>query len=145
MKNELQKLFSLLVCYRHNIHMLHWKVSGHSFMCLHKVLDYYVDKFNSFIDDIAELMLSTGINPLTLQECLELISNNDEHHLLIESTENYDANKVYDALLYMISDLFTVYNKVSEECIYSECNSKLDEHKYWLRIEWKYKIERVMK
>lgn len=143
---KLKVLFAALVAYRHNIHMLHWKVVGPDFDCVHKLLDQYVGQFNTFIDEIAEMILSMGNNPLTIQECMELLDQCDSHVLIIESTEDYDTEKVYKALEIMFNDLYTLYNDISNDCDCSECNSKFDEHKYWLRVESKYKnVKRMRK
>lgn len=139
MIEKMRLLFAVLICYRHNLHMLHWKVTGMSFDKAHKVLDEYVEQFNTFIDEIGEMLLSMGNNPLTLQESITLLTNLDSHILVVESHENYNCEEVFKAVDIMFEDLYTMYTNISEDCDYSDCASKLDEHKYWLRIEGKYK------
>lgn len=136
---KLQLLFAILLFYRHNLHMLHWKVVGKTFDDTHKILDDYVSQFNTFIDEIAEILLSMGNNPLTLQEAFSLLENLDTHILIVESTENYKCKEVFNAIDIMFNDLYKVYTQVSEECEYSDIKSKFDEHQYWLRIEAMYK------
>ena len=139
MIEKMKLLFAVVLAYRHNLHMLHWKVVGCDFDTIHKLLDDYVDKFNTFVDEIAEMLLSIGHNPLTLQEAITLLSDLNTHILVIESQEDYESDKVFKALDIMFNDLYTMYTDISNECEYSECVSKFDEHKYWLRVEGKYK------
>lgn len=145
MVQKLQTLFSVLVCYRHNLHMLHWKVVGHHFEGAHTLLDSYVSKFNTFIDEIGEMILSMDGNPLTLQECIDIVTQLDQHILIIESGEDYDSTRVYNALDIMFTDLYNLYTEISKDCEFTDCTSVLDEHKYWLRIEGKYKNKKRMK
>ena len=139
MIERLQVLFSVVMCYRHNIHMLHWKVAGKDFDTTHKILDNYVSKFNLFVDEIAEMLLSIGGNPLTIQECMNVLVPSDKHILLIESKANYTSDEAYKALDIMFNDLYNIYSEITSTCEYTDCASKLDEHKYWLRVEGLYK------
>ena len=139
MIEKMQLLFAVLLAYRHNLHMLHWKVVGKSFDKVHIILDDYVSQFNTFIDEIAEILLSMGNNPLTLQEAISLLDGLDRHILMVESHEDYECKEVFKAVDIMFTDLYTMYTEISKECEYSECVSTFDEHKYWLRIEGKYK------
>ena len=139
MIEKMKLLFAVLLCYRHNLHMLHWKVVGMSFDKAHKVLDEYVSQFNTFIDEIAEMLLSMGHSPLTLQEAISLLTNLDSHILIVESDEDYKCKEVFKAVDIMFNDLYIMYTDISKECDYGDCVSKLDEHKYWLRIEGMYK------
>ena len=145
MTDKLKFLFALLVAYRHNIHMLHWKVVGEHFDCVHKLMDKYVDKFNGFIDDIGEMLLSLEQDPLTLQECMELLSNHESDFLVIESTRDYEGEDVFKAIQIMFNDLYVMYTSITSECELGDCVSKLDEHKYWLRVECYYKNMKRMK
>ena len=148
MVEKLQKLFAMSVCYRHNLHMLHWKVKGPEFDCVHKLLDDYVGKFNEFIDEIAEMLLSFDSYPLTLQECLDLLSKDSDDVLVVESDEDYDSEEVFKAIGIMFDGLYNLYTEIRQDKStdeYSECGGKLDEHKYWLRLENNYKNKRRMK
>lgn len=138
MIEKLKLLFAVLLAYRHNLHMLHWKVVGKSFDKAHTILDDYVSQFNIFIDEIAEMILSMGHNPLTLQESISLLDNLDTHILMVESHEDYECKEVFKAVDIMFTDLYTMYDSISRD-MGGDCGSKLDEHKYWLRIEGMYK------
>ena len=142
MIEKLQVLFAVLVCYKHNIQMMHWKVIGEDFECIHRNLDEYTAKFSEIIDDIAEMIMSLDGSPLTLQESIELLSKTDAHVLIIESKDNYNDSEVSKALDIIFDDLYNIYTEIISTCEYSECASKLDEHKYWLRLTGKYKIKR---
>ena len=142
---DLQELFSMLICYRHNLHMMHWKTYGPDFDTVHKLLDDYVDKFNTFVDEIAEMLLSLGGNPLTLQEVIELVTMSDRKILYSASSDNYTADNVYHSIRIMFEELYYRYSDISKNCEFGECVSKMDEHKYWLRIESRYKnIRRLL-
>lgn len=137
--HEMRGLFAMLLCYRHNLHMLHWKATGKRFDKIHSICDDYVSKFNTFIDEIAEIMLSIDINPLTMDEAIQVLNNNEKTFLLVESNHDYDYKEAFKAIDVMFTDLYTQYCIVSRAGEFSDISSKLDEHKYWLRIEGFYK------
>lgn len=147
MVKELQNLFAVLNTYRHNIHMLHWKIVGEDFDCTHRLFDSYVGQFNTFIDEVAEMILSLNGNPLTIQECIDVITHLDKEILVLESDEDYDNEKAFKAIAIMFESLYDMYTHISRSMSedLSECAGKLDEHKYWLRIEGKYKNKKRMK
>ena len=106
MKTELQKLFSLLICYRHNIHMLHWKVSGPSFMCLHKTLDEYVDKFNDFIFGYTSRI---PISDIVLQTKELNAEQNDKNKIISPYTlKRKKDNKLKYILIYVFAVVLLV-------------------------------------
>lgn len=142
---DLKILFAALVCYRHNIHILHWKCIGHKFDMLHSLFDEYNDKIGDFIDDIGEMLLVNGENPLGLDECLKILTDDDTHFLILNSNEDYDCEKALNALNMMFNTLLELYDELTDDDdISSDCISKLDEHKYWIRIENNYKNKRRM-
>ena len=91
MIDKIKWLFAVLVWYRHNLHMLHWKVVGKDFDTIHSMLDDYVSKFNTFIDEIAEMLLSMGSNPLTMSEITSMLSSSDCRILTVESDSDYKS------------------------------------------------------
>ena len=93
---------------------------------------------------IAEMILSLDGNPLTIQECMKNLSDTNAEILVIESDEDYENEDVFKAIDIMFNDLYYGYDKISKDCEYSDCVSKLDEHKYWLRVEGKYKNKKRM-
>lgn len=141
MIDKIKWLFAVLVWYRHNLHMLHWKVVGKDFDTIHSMLDDYVSKFNTFIDEIAEMLLSMGSNPLTMSEITSMLSSSDCRILTVESDSDYKSKEVFNAIDMMFGELWIIYNDISKDCP-SDCVSKLDEHRYWLRVECQYKNRR---
>ena len=139
------KIFASLIVYRHNLHILHWKISGHNFEDMHKLLDDYVSKFNSFIDEIGEMMLSLNCNPLALSDCIHILENDEEYFLMLDPSEDYDMEDALSAMDKMFTDMMVMYMTLYKEVeLPDDCKSKLDEHRYWFRIENSYKNKRRM-
>jgi len=136
---KLNELFAALVVYRHNFHILHWKVKSCDFDCVHKLFDDYVDKFNTMIDEVAEVMLSVGMNPLCLQGCIDQLVRSGTEFVVLDPVDDYDPKKAFEITNTMLTKLMDVYCEVCKNDIPSDIISKLDEHKYWLRIEAFYK------
>lgn len=142
----MKKLFAALVWYRHNLHMLHWKTTGKDFDKAHGLCDDYVSKFNGFIDEIAEMMLSLGENPMTLQECIETLDSSNKKFITVESSKDYDSEDIHHAIDVIFESIMNIYDELAEKSeIPSDCISKLDEHRYWFRIEKNYKNKRRCK
>lgn len=141
---DLQALFAVLLCYRHNLHMLHWKVVGKQFDKIHTICDDYVSQFNTMIDEVAEMILSMGGDPLTVQESMQLLSEHAANIPIVESHTNYECEDAFKAIDVMFESLYTMYTNITNECECGDCVSKLDEHKYWLRVEGKYKNKKRM-
>lgn len=141
----LKILFAALVCYRHNLHILHWKVMGNKFDRLHSLFDEYTDKFGDLIDDIGEILIANNENPLGLDECLKQLTDDDNHFLMLNASEDYDCDKALNALNMMFNTLIAIYDELTKkDDISSDIVSKLDEHRYWFRIENNYKNKRRM-
>lgn len=69
MKNKLNGLLSDLVVFYHKLQSYHWYVSGFTFFQAHEKLEEYYDGINEQIDEVAELMLQVGLEPVaTLKE-----------------------------------------------------------------------------
>lgn len=141
---NLKRLFSTLVIYRHNIQMLHWKVTGEHFDCVHALMDEYTKQFNEFIDAVAEIMLMTHASPLCLDCCLEF-AKNDEHYdyVMISGKEDYSGEDCFAYIDRMFHDLIVRYNEVkNHDMIPADLASVFDNHVYWLRTEVVYKNKR---
>lgn len=141
-----KQLFSTLILYRHNIHILHWKCCGNDFEAVHTHMDKYLDKFNGLIDGIGELMMELGLDPLCLCSCMkELEAEEDKKHMCVDGDANYTSALVYGYIDTMFHDLMDLYKKISyDAAIPSDVKSILDEHIQWLRLEAEYKLKRYM-
>lgn len=139
-----KQLFSTLVLYRHNIHILHWKCHGRDFEAVHMHMDTYLDRFNEFIDDIGEIMMELDMNPLCLCSCMkELEGDQDKKHVCIDADADYDSVMVYRFIESMFCELMDMYKHISyDAAIPSDVKSILDEHSQWLRLETNYKNKR---
>ena len=144
-KKLFETLFSALVMNRHNIHVLHWKCCGTDFEDVHTLMDSYLDKFNSLIDGIGEIMMELNINPLCLCSIIKNLEEDDEEYICISGDINYTSEKVFEHIATMFKRLIHLYEDIIEdEDIPSDIVSVLDEHKQWLRLERDYKnIQRV--
>ena len=143
---RLKQLFSALVIYRHNMNILHWKSKGCHFDGLHKLFSDYGDKFNNLIDEVAEIMLIEGENPLCFKHCFETASEDTRDHLILTGGENYDSENSAIAVEKMFETLIDMYTEIAENNDLSpELQSKFDEHLYWLKLECRYKNVQRMK
>ena len=139
---NIKRLFASLIIYKHNLHTLHWKVTGCHFDCIHELMDNYTKQFDSFIDEVAEIMLICEQNPLSLQGCIMFAEQDTEcNYLILTPTENYDAEACFKNIGVMFSGLLDIYNKTCET-LPKELSATLDQHMYWLRIENDYKNKR---
>ena len=139
--DSLKTLFSTVILYRHNLHVLHWKAKGCDFDCIHGLLDTYVDKFNGFVDEIAEIMLMMGTNPLSIQDCLKIAEDDsDITHIIIDPNSDYDAEECINHVKTMFDTLMNVYENVcDEDDIPNDIIATFDNHVGWIRLENKYK------
>lgn len=139
--DSIKTLFSTIILYRHNLHILHWKAKGCHFDCIHELLDTYVDKFNTYVDEVAEIMLMLGINPLSLQDCLQIAEDDsDITHVLIDPTGDYDGHECMDYIQTMFTTLMGIYRNICDENILpKDIMATFDNHLGWLRLENHYK------
>lgn len=145
-KKLFETLFSALILYRHNIHILHWKCCGKDFDSTHRLMDEYLYRFTTMIDSIGEIVLQLGENPLCLCSVMKnLDENNDVEFMCIEGDENYESETVYRHIAFMFKGLIEIIDSIEEDKeLPSDVISVLDSHKEWLRLERDYKnIQRV--
>lgn len=134
---ELTTLFKQLVCAQYNLRVLHWKVKGKGFSKTHLDMDDHTDKFNEFIDTVAEMMLSYGTNPPALADCIGSIR-------AIDPSENFDTEDTIKNMMSMYDTLIKEISVVKKDSCPSAFASKLDEIQYWLIIESRYKGVRIV-
>lgn len=142
MIRDLQNIFANLIYCRHSIHMLHWRCVGTDFDSVHSMLDGYVSKMSEFIDEVAEMILSLDGLPLTFEEC---VSNDSiQRVMFVEPNKTYTNKEVYKQICNIFTELYRIYSEATVKCNIGDCASKLDEHRYWLRIEGGYKNKNRM-
>ena len=134
---ELTTLFKQLVCAQYNLRVLHWKVKGKGFSKTHLDMDDHTDKFNEFIDTVAEMMLSCGTNRPALADCIGSIH-------AIDPSENLDTDDNIKNMMSMYDILIKEISVVKKDNCPSAFASKLDEIQYWLIIESRYKGARTL-
>lgn len=145
--DELKRLFAVIIVYRHNIHMLHWKASGSHFDCIHKLCDDYVDHFNGLVDEIAEMILMLGEVPLTLHECFELVDNDSSHeYIIISASEDYDEEDTAEHIGTMFNDIMSIYDEIySKDELPKDIIASIDGQMGWFRLENHYKNRQRLK
>jgi DNA-binding ferritin-like protein len=136
-----KELFSSLILYRHNIHILHWKCCGPDFDATHELMDKYLEKFSSMIDGVGEIMLELGLNPLGLCEIMKTLDESDnEDYMCIDGDDEYASQKVYEYISFMFKGLIDMYEKICyDKALPSDITGVLDDHREWLRLERDYK------
>jgi len=72
---ETRKVLAVFMISRNNILVMHWKSSGIHFDVQHKICEDLLDKIDTMIDDIGEILVSLDNMALTLPEAMELAKN----------------------------------------------------------------------
>lgn len=140
-KQELERIFSALILYRHNIHVLHWNAKGVDFDPVHNLMNEYVSKFNELIDEIAEIMKMVKIMPLCLHDVLQTTHNDTENSYLgLDCHRHYNSKEIFESIRIMFASLITLYDKtINCGCLPSSIISELESHQQWFRKEGSYK------
>lgn len=142
---KLRNLFSVLVVYRHNMQMLHWRVVGPAFDAVHELCDNYTDRFNKMIDSVGEKLLIMGDTPCTLFECLEIVKNLPREFICVEPRDYCDI-ECFENIHAMLDSLIKEYNLAIDDCRCSSCThlpkgarASLESDLEWLELECYYK------
>ena len=146
--DNLKRLFAGLVVYNYNLKLLHWNCIGKHFDTVHELMDDYSSVTNNYIDEIAEIMKMFNVRPLCLECALKLIKEDNSHEFLyLACEENFDSKDVWKNVSIMFSSLINLYENTincTEEhntALPGDVISKLQEHQYWFRKEYFYKIK----
>lgn len=141
---KFQKLFSALIIFRHNMQILHWKATGKDFDAVHRLCDEYTASLGVITDEITELMMEVGINPLGIPEVIELARDDDEFkYICLDADKLYSSKDVYKYIDIMFSSLCDMYIEIhSIDDLRDDICGKLEEHMKWLSLELNYKNKR---
>lgn len=101
-------LFALLIIHRTNFQMLHWKVCGSDFDNAHNnVTNNYYEKVTADIDDVAEMLMRQGMNPLGYYDVVKLLADSDVKKIIVDNDEDYskkEAFQICDVILEQICE-----------------------------------------
>ena len=106
MKQQLNNLLSNLVVEYHKLQNFHWYVKGKDFFQVHAKLEDLYNGINGMIDEVAEVMLMEGIEPVaSLKEFLEN-----------SSIQEASAEKIKSKYIFkeVVNDFNIILNQVIE-------------------------------
>ena len=144
--DNFSNLLALLVVYQHNLKVLHWKVSGKDFDNKHKILSDYYDKFDEFIDQVAELGMEINIEPLSFNAVHSLCNEMSESVIMCHANQDYEGKDALKIVGSMFDQLIANIDKCQQDKdLPSDILSDLDSIKAYLRLESHYKNKRRLK
>lgn len=112
---NLRLLLSMLLVYRSNFHVIHWKGKGKSFYRVHDKAAEYYEKLLDDADKVAEMLMRLGQNPVNYPEAYELISNyEDTDFVIVESNKSYDVDDLTEYTALMFGDITAAIEAVLE-------------------------------
>jgi DNA-binding ferritin-like protein len=143
-ENEgLLTFYSLLVYYSHNLHILHWKISGIDFGPHHKYLDELYSTVTEHIDTVGEMLLQYWTNPLTLREVVQLLDESDLEVIEVSSHVDFTSAEVMVIARKMLQELSQLCEKVADDgSLQRGHQSDLDSLQSWYSKQSRYIIER---
>lgn len=98
-------LLSILIIERSNLEVLHWKAKGVSFDTMHNnVTTNLYEKVSDDIDNIAEISMRLGMNPVNYLDAYEEISKISSDIKILSADEDYYR----DDIISIISDILRV-------------------------------------
>lgn len=137
---RLRYLFAILVYYRHNLQMIHWKADGDGFDRVHTLAEEYYDKISDFVDSIAEKIIILGGVPMSLEECIETVNNSDREYITISPEADYGRHEAFKGIQIILSDIIKEYNEVLDnDDLPKGMTSSLESDLEWLELECDYK------
>lgn len=140
---EFKGLFAVLVYYKHNLQMIHWKATGEGFDRVHSLAEEYYNKFNDFVDSIAEKLLILGENPLSLEECTSYIHDQEYEYVGLAPDAEYGRHEAYVGINHMLKDVINAYNSVLDNLeLPKGMKSSLESDLEWLELECDYKTKK---
>ena len=106
---NLRLFLSMLLVYRSNFHVIHWKGKGKSFYRVHEKAAEYYEKLLEDADKIAEMGLRMGINPVNYPEAYDMISTyEDADFIVVSSEKSYDMDDLVEYTELMFKDITSV-------------------------------------
>ena len=111
---KLQILDALMRIYEQNFRNLHWNAKGEDFNDSHKsITTEYYEMLSKDVDAIAEMLCMFEINPCNYPQAIEIISNDSNSHIIVDSSKLYSRRDIIEFADVMFSDIC----KLLSECI----------------------------
>ena len=113
----LRNLLAILIIERSNFQVLHWKVKGHHFDNMHaKVTNDYYETISTDIDDVAEMCMRLGLNPLSYTDAYRIAKTTHPNILIVSAESDYSR----DQTISMIDAILKTILQVIEGVLYSD-------------------------
>ena len=127
--------------YRHNMQILHWKATGVHFNEIHSLCDEYTFQLGRYIDSVAEKLIMLEQNPLSICDCVGILSQDNHHHYLqLDPNETYCNIEAYRAIEVMFTDIMSAYNAVLFKVTMDPgMKSSMESELEWFELECRYK------
>lgn len=130
------RLYTTLVQSQHDMRVIHWQAKGKQFDRNHGISEDYQYVLNRYLDEVAELLVLLNIPTPQLHE-LELA---DPIDILGEESDFKKMKWILERVSDRIEDIL-----IEEKTLQREFVSKLEEFKYYLQKEIRYKLAQRLK
>jgi DNA-binding ferritin-like protein len=131
--DKISELIRLIISAQYKMRLTHWRICGNHFDSIHNITDEYVDKLGDLIDELTEMLMSMGGNPVTFSSC------NDSELDSMDVGTKIDADIALQIIKSTFQNIIKKYQELSQENLPSVIHSKLDEEEYWFIIENNFK------
>lgn len=117
MKEKMNLLLSDLVAFYHKLQSYHWYVKGRAFYQVHGMLEAYYDEINAQIDEVAEVALMSGLQPVSRMSDFSSITKIEE-----PKNEYISTDDVFESVLrdynYLLKNVEGIKAQADEESNY---------------------------
>lgn len=118
MEKQLNMLLSDYVVMYHKLQNFHWNVKGKDFFQAHSKLEELYDHFKVAVDDVAEVMLMEGLQPVgTLSEFKQLATIAENSSVTITSLEVF--NTVLADFKYLLQQVLRIKTEADTKNAYN--------------------------
>ena len=115
---NLRIFLAVLLVYRSNFHVLHWKAYGKQFDRVHALAASNYDKLLDDADKVAEFAMRLGMEPVNYIEAIDILNDYDGHSFkVLPSNKDYDLEDYIDNLNVMYSDIISCIEAILDSKI----------------------------
>lgn len=143
--DNFRKLLPTLILYQHNLHVLHWKLRGVDFDPVHSLLGEYYETLAGFVDEVGEISLMLGIEPMGLKESIDFLLELPEEFEELKGSESFSSLDCFSKINNYFTQLIGLYNASYQDITEPNIVNKLQEQAYWFVKECKYKNNQRLK
>lgn len=141
----MQRLLAVLILYHFNLRILHWRLTGPNFDPVHSLMGDYYEKFGGFIDDVAEIGMQVGTDPINVTDAVHLLESDGGKYMVLNGSENFDPVRCFEKVNFIFESTLSLYETTySDSNLPEDISNALQEHAYWIRKELRYKNKRRM-